>query len=271
VTSELTTDQHQTAARTEADAVTGSDDIHATLIAAVSHDLRTPLSAARTALDGLSDRTVRWTTEDQAALLATAHASLAQISRLVEGLLDANRIQHRSGAVSFRPTALANVARAAVATVPQADQLAIDVPTGLPDVITDPMLLERVIANVVANAVRHSPPGMPPRLAAHRHGSWVELHVIDQGPGVPKTQWEHLFQPFESLGEARSATRSGLGLAISHTLANAIGATLRPEATAGGGLTMVIALPLVHQDPRARHPMTPQSNPNPNRRHQMPP
>jgi two-component system sensor histidine kinase KdpD len=249
VTSELTTDQHQTASHIEAPAVTGSDDIHATLIAAVSHDLRTPLSAARAAVDGLSDRTVPWTAEDQAALLATAHASLAQISRLVEGLLDANRIQHRAGAVSLLPTALADVARAAVATVPDADHLAIDVPAGLPDVITDPMLLERVIANVVANAVRHSSPGMPPRLAAHRHGSWVELHVIDQGPGLPKTQWEHLFRPFERLGEARSATRSGLGLAISHTLANAIGATLTPEATVGGGLTMVIALPLSRPGP----------------------
>jgi two-component system sensor histidine kinase KdpD len=255
VTAELSAAQRRKAARMPAHAVTGLDDIHTTLIAAVSHDLRTPLSAARTAIDGLSDRTVPWTTEDQATLLATAHASLAQISRLVEGLLDANRIQHRAGAVSLLPTALTDVARTAVATVPEADHLAIDVPAGLPDVLTDPMLLERVIANVVANALRYSPPGMAPSLTADRRGCWVELRVIDQGPGVPPTRWEQLFQPFERLGDARSATGLGLGLAISQTLANAIGATLRPEATIGGGLTMVIALPLADQSRRAPHPM----------------
>lgn len=254
MTAELTTDQRRMGARMETNAVTGLDDIHATLIATVSHDLRAPLAAARTAVDSLSDQELRWTTQDQAELLAAADASLAQISRLIEGLLDANRI--RAGAVGLLPTALAEVTRTAVATVPEADHLAIDVPTGLPDVITDPMLLERVIANVVANALRYSPPGMAPRLTADRHGSWVELRVIDRGPGVPQTRWERLFRPFERLGGARSVTGLGLGLAISHTLANAMGARLSPEATVGGGLTMVIALPFVDKDRRASHPMT---------------
>lgn len=256
MTPELTADRRQTAAGIETHAVTGLDDIHTALIATVSHDLRAPLSAARTAVDSLSDRTLPWTTDDQSALLATAHASLAQISRLIEGLLDVSRVQHRAGAVSLLPTALADVARTAVATVPKADRLAIEVPTELPSVLTDPMLLERVIANVVANALRYSPPGMPPRLTAQRHGCWAELRVIDQGPGVPPTRWAHLFQPFERLGDARSATGLGLGLAISLSLANAIGATLTPQATAGGGMTMVIALPLADEGRRALHPMT---------------
>jgi two-component system sensor histidine kinase KdpD len=226
----------------------GLDDLHAALIATVSHDLRTPLSAARTAVDSLSDRTLPWTAEDRATLLATADASLAQISRLLECLLDANRIQHQAGAIRVLPTALADVVRTAVATVPGADHLQTEVPVGLPEVMTDPILLERVIANVVANALRYSPPGLPPRLAADYRGRLVELRVIDRGPGVPPTRWKQLFQPFERLGDARSATGLGLGLAISRSLANAIGAALTPEATDGGGLTMVIALPLTYQD-----------------------
>jgi two-component system sensor histidine kinase KdpD len=250
MTTELTAHQPPMGARTETPGAVGLDDINATLIAAVSHDLRGPLAAAKTAVDCLSDRTVPWTTEDQAALLATTHASLAQISRLIEGLLDANRIQHCEGAVRLLPTRLADVVRAAAATIVGAEHLAM--PAGLPDVVTDPVLLERVIANVVANALRYSPPGIAPRLTADRRGGRVELRIIDRGRGVPPTRWKHLFQPFERLGDARSTTGLGLGLAISHALANAIGASLSPEATVGGGLTMVIALPLCDPGHRAR-------------------
>jgi two-component system sensor histidine kinase KdpD len=252
MTTELTAQQRPVGARTETPGAMGLDDIHATLIAVVSHDLRGPLAAAKTAVDCLSDRTLPWTAEDQAALLATTHASLAQISRLIEGLLDANRIQHCEGAVRLLPTTLTDVVSAAAATIQGAEHLAIDVPAELPDVVTDPVLLERVIANVVANALRYSPPGTAPRLAADRRGDRVELRIIDRGRGVPPTRWKHLFQPFERLGDARSATGLGLGLAISQALANAIGASLSPEATVGGGLTMVIALPLCDPHHRAR-------------------
>jgi two-component system sensor histidine kinase KdpD len=225
--------------------VTEPDDIRATLIAAVSHDLRSPLAAAMTAVDSLSDGTVRWSADDETELLTTARVSLAQISRLIEGLLDANRIEHPARAVQLLPTGLAGIVRAALATVPEADHLPVNVPTRLPQVTTDPMLLERVIANVVANALRFSPRATPPRLVAEPCGAWVELRVIDQGPGVSRGRWEQLFQPFERLGEVGAATGLGLGLAISRVLAHAIGAELRPESTVGGGLTMIIALPLV--------------------------
>lgn len=162
MTAELTANQRPMGARSETHALMGLENIHTTLIATVSHDLRGPLSAARTAVDCLSGRTVPWTAEEKAELLATTHASLAQVSRLIEGLLNAKRIKHCAGAVSLRPTALSDVARTAVAAVPEADRLAIDVPTGLSYVMTDPVLLERIIANVVANALRYSPPGMPP-------------------------------------------------------------------------------------------------------------
>jgi two-component system sensor histidine kinase KdpD len=228
----------------ETQAVSGLDDIGTTLIATVSHDLRSPLAAAMLAIDCLSDQAPPWSADD-AMLVASARTSLAQISRLIEGLLDANRIQHRAGAVQLLSTRLPDVVRAALATVPEADRVAVDLPTRLPDVLTDPVLLERVIANVAANALRFSPPETPPRLVADRRGSWIELRVTDQGPGVSRARWEQLFQPFDRLGDGASATGLGLGLAISRTLANAMGAKLHPESTVGGGLTMVISLPLL--------------------------
>jgi two-component system, OmpR family, sensor histidine kinase KdpD len=228
----------------ETDAVAGLDDIGPTLIATVSHDLRSPLAAAMTAIDCLSYQVTAWSA-DEVMLVASARNSLAQISRLIEGLLDANRIQDRADAVQLRSTELTDVVRAALSTVPEASRLTVDLPTGLPNVRTDPVLLERVIANVVANALRFSPHDTPPRLVADSRGPWLELRVMDQGPGVSLVQWEKLFQPFERLSDAGSATGLGLGLAISRTLANAIGAQLHPESTAGGGLTMVIALPVL--------------------------
>jgi two-component system sensor histidine kinase KdpD len=225
--------------------VSGLDDIRTTLIATVSHDLRAPLAAAMTAVDSLSQDAVPWSAEDEAALITTARASLAQISRLIGSLLDAHRVEHRACLVQRRSTRVADVVVAAVATVPEADPMTVDLPAGLPPVSTDPVLLERVLANVVANALRFSPPETPPRLVVDRSGSWIEIRVVDEGPGVSPARWEQLFQPFERPGDVHSANGLGLGLAISRTLANAMGARLQPESTSGGGLTMVIAVPLV--------------------------
>jgi two-component system sensor histidine kinase KdpD len=196
-----------------------------------------------TAIDCLSYQTVPWSA-NETMLVASARNSLAQMARLIEGLLSANRVQNGAHAVQLLSTRLTDVVRAALSTIPEAGRVAVDVPTGLPHVLTDPVLLERVVANVVSNALRHSPSQTPPRLVAERRRSWIELRVMDQGPGVSRAQWEQLFQPFERVGDGGSGTGLGLGLAISRTLANAMEAKLYPESTVGGGLTMVIALPL---------------------------
>jgi two-component system sensor histidine kinase KdpD len=223
---------------------TGLDDIGATLVATVSHDLRSPLAAAMTAIDSLSHETAPRSADD-AMLVACAQTSPAQMSRLIEGLLDANRVEFGTGSVRLLATRPTEVVRAALSSVPGAEHVTVETPTVLPDVLTDPVLAERVIANVVANALRFSPTETPPRLVAHTRGSWIEIRVIDHGPGVSRTQRERLFQPFDRLGDVGSGTGSGLGLAISRALAHAMGAQLYPESTDGGGLTMVIAVPLL--------------------------
>jgi two-component system sensor histidine kinase KdpD len=131
-----------------------------------------------------------------------------------------------------------------------ARNLPIEVPVALPEALADPSLLERVIANVTANALRYSPPDRPPRLAASAHGNAVELRVIDVGPGVPHTDWERIFTPFQRLGDTDNTTGVGLGLALARGLTEAMGGELTPEETPGGGLTMVIRL-------RAAHPRLP--------------
>jgi two-component system, OmpR family, sensor histidine kinase KdpD len=122
--------------------------------------------------------------------------------------------------------------------------VAVCVPAGLPEVMVDPELIERVIVNLVGNAFRYSPPGTPPLLTARGHGDRVELSVIDRGPGIPRSECGQAFLPFQRLGDtSKSPGGVGLGLALSRGLTEAMGGTLEPRETPGGGLTMVISLP----------------------------
>jgi two-component system sensor histidine kinase KdpD len=135
----------------------------------------------------------------------------------------------------------------------------VDVPDDLPEVYADPGLLERVVANLVSNALRYSPPGSPPTITGSGLGDRIELRVIDRGPGIPRDQLEQVFVPFQRLGDTDNTTGVGLGLALARGLTEAMGGTLTPEETPGGGLTMVISLtsaaaqtPLVSAEPGRR-------------------
>ena len=120
-----------------------------------------------------------------------------------------------------------------------------DIPASLPEVRVDPAILERVIVNLTQNALRYSPAGTPPLLAASTLGDRVELRVVDQGPGIPRAQQDRMFVPFQRLGDTDNTTGVGLGLALSRGLTEAMGGTLDPEETPGGGLTMTLSLPAV--------------------------
>ncbi|HWC34550.1 MAG TPA: sensor histidine kinase KdpD [Mycobacteriales bacterium] len=220
-----------------------ADRMRTALLAAVSHDLRSPLSSATAAVDSLSNTEIPWTDEERAELVATASESLQRLTRLVENLLDMSRLQAGALSVFPEPTRLDEVVPLVLDGFgAAANPVEIDIPSTLPEASADPALLERVIANVVANALRFSRPDSPPRISASAHGEWVELRVSDYGPGVPHTDWERIFTPFQRLGDTDNTTGVGLGLALARGLTEAMGGHLAPEETPGGGLTMVIQL-----------------------------
>ncbi|WP_236654319.1 sensor histidine kinase [Streptacidiphilus anmyonensis] len=237
--------------------VRAADRLRSALLAAVSHDLRTPLAVALASVSSLRSHDVDFTVEDRAELLGTAQGSLLKLNRLVDNLLDMSRLQAGALTLHIRSTDLDEVLSAALDSLP--DEHAPVRRAGLdeaPAVLADPPLLERVLANLTTNALRHGG-GRSVTVAASALGGRVEVRVVDRGPGVPPEDRERIFQPFQRQGDHDNTTGVGLGLALSRGLAEAMGGTLVPEDTPGGGLTMVLSLPAAAA---ALHHTSPVSN-----------
>jgi len=244
--------QRLTAEAEAARPIAEADRMRTALLAAVSHDLRTPLASAKAAVTSLRSEDVQWDAEDHAELLATADESLDKLAHLVDNLLDMSRLQAGALSVFPRPADLAEiVARSLDDLGPAAKTVLVDIPDDLPEVGIDPAILERVIANLAANALRYSPRGQPPLLTASALGDRVELRVVDRGPGIPEADRDRMFVPFQRLGDTDNTAGVGLGLALSRGLTEAMGGTLAPEDTPGGGLTMSLSLPAVPGPARA--------------------
>jgi two-component system, OmpR family, sensor histidine kinase KdpD len=239
-----------TAAAEAAKPIAAADRVRTALLAAVSHDLRTPLASAKAAVTSLRSSDIEWDAADHDELLATADESLDKLARLVDNLLDMSRLQAGALAVFPRPADLSEiVARSLDDIGPAARQVTVAIPDDLPEVAVDPAILERVISNLTANALRYSPPGMPPTLTGSVLHDRVELKIIDRGPGVPEDQWNSIFIPFQRMGDTDNTTGVGLGLALSRGLTEAMDGTLEPDETPGGGLTMTLSLPAVPPPP----------------------
>ncbi|HEV3382613.1 MAG TPA: ATP-binding protein, partial [Trebonia sp.] len=237
-------DQQRLVAEAEAaKPIAAADRMRTALLAAVSHDLRTPLASAKAAVTSLRSD-VAWDPEDTDELLATADESLDRLTHLVENLLDMSRLQ--AGALSLfpRPAGLDEIVAGALAGLdPLGRDVKIDIRESLPAVLADPAILERVVVNLTENALRYSPAGQPPLITASSLGDRVELRVVDRGPGLPEEDKERMFVPFQRLGDTDNTTGVGLGLALARGLTEAMNGTLTAEDTPGGGLTMTVSLP----------------------------
>ncbi|MGA5471007.1 DUF4118 domain-containing protein [Streptomyces arboris] len=215
--------------------------IRTALLAAVSHDLRTPLAGIKAAVSSLRSDDVAWSPEDEAELLEGIEDGADRLDHLVGNLLDMSRLQTGTVTPLIREIDLDEVVPMALGGVPEGS-VDLDIPETLPMVAVDPGLLERVVANVVENAVKYSLGGEPIAVAASALGERVELRVVDRGRGVPDEAKERIFEPFQRYGDAPRGAGVGLGLAVSRGFAEAMGGTLDAEDTPGGGLTMVLTL-----------------------------
>ena len=221
------------------------------LLAAVSHDLRSPLAAIKAAASSLRSTDIDWSPQDEADLLETIEESADRLDNLVGNLLDMSRLQ------TGRITPLLDevdlpqlVARAVRPLAGQERVHSIDLDK-LPAALADPGLLERVLANVVENAIKHTP--SPIEIwgctFTEQGRSVVSVRVVDHGAGIPEESREDSFAPFQRLGDVPNGEGLGLGLAVARGLAEAMNGSVTAEETPGGGLTMAIDLPAVVVEP----------------------
>ena len=227
----------------QAEALAEGNRMRTALLAAVSHDLRTPLASIKASVSTLRQTDVQWTPADEAALLATIEDGADRLDALIGNLLDMSRLATGSLQPFLRPTSVEEVAPAALLGLAPASSVRIAVPDDLALVRTDPVLLERVLANLFSNALAHSPAGRPPELRAWSAGPSVLLEVCDHGPGVPDDFKARMFEPFERLGERATGNGVGLGLAVAKGFLEAMGGTIHAADTPGGGLTVQVSLP----------------------------
>jgi two-component system sensor histidine kinase KdpD len=208
------------------------------LLAAVSHDLRTPLAGIRSAAETLRAHDDLLAPEDRTALLEAIVHSTARLTTMVSDLLDMSRLQTGAVQPSLAEVPLDEVVDRALKGLDGASRVQVE---ALPAAVVDATLLERVLANLLSNALRHSD---VVEVSGATSGRRVILRVTDHGPGVPFAERPRMFEPFQRLGDAPAGEGDGvgLGLAVARGLTEAQGGSLHVEDASGGGLVMVLDL-----------------------------
>ncbi|MCU1458072.1 MAG: sensor histidine kinase KdpD, partial [Actinomycetia bacterium] len=229
---------------TLAEGLVEANALRTALLAAVSHDLRTPLASIKASVSSLLQRDVDWTPDATREFLETVDEETDRLTALVSNLLDMSRLTAGAYDLVLYDVGLEEVVGLAMSSLAERSrQVVVDVPESLPRVHADPALLERAVANVIDNALGWSDPDHPVRVEAGAVGDRVHLRVIDRGPGVPPEAREQIFLPFQRLGDRSRGAGVGLGLAVARGFVEAMGGEIVAEDTPSGGLTMVISLP----------------------------
>jgi two-component system sensor histidine kinase KdpD len=241
--------QRLSASAAEADELARGNEMRAALLAAVSHDLRTPLAAIKASVTSLLADDVDWSPEAVQEFCESIDAETDRLTVLVSDLLDMSRISAGAVDVQWADVGVDELLPAALASLgdrARSGTVELDVPETLPRVRTDPVLTERALANLIANAVAWSPAGVPVAISAGAVPGAVVVRIADHGPGIPLADRERVFRPFQRLGDGRSGSPGGigLGLAVARGFAEAVGAELSLEDTPGGGTTMAMVVPL---------------------------
>ncbi|HEY2631956.1 MAG TPA: DUF4118 domain-containing protein [Solirubrobacteraceae bacterium] len=265
----------------ETAALRRADVVKTALLRAVSHDLRSPLTAISAAADTVGSATL--TAQEREEMAVVIQGETRRLSRLVDNLLDLSRLEAGAAEPRATLTSIDDVIRAALADLsPAENDFSLSIDRDMPLVSVDPVQMERAFVNVLENARRHSgghpvsvraravrslagvapegasagalgtgvPGASPSPLGAlPEHGGPVGdrlvVRIVDRGPGIPPAQLERVFAPFYRAGTSQGGHRgSGLGLAIARGFTESNGGRLHVESLPGQGATFVFELPL---------------------------
>ncbi|WP_026555851.1 DUF4118 domain-containing protein [Arthrobacter sp. 35W] len=225
------------------------------VLRAVSHDLRTPLAGIKLAVSSLRQTAVTFSAEDEAELLATIENYADRLDGLVGNLLDMSRLTSDTVTPLLAPVSWREVLPEALRGAPEG-RVRVELPANMPPVDADAGMLERVLANIIENAVKYAPGSEILIVGSVGGAGWStidgqpasELRIIDRGRGVPADAVVAMFAPFQRLDDvsygAAGGTGVGLGLAVAKGFTETMGGVLEAEETPGGGLTMVVRLPI---------------------------
>jgi len=239
----------------ETAALRRTDTVKTALLRAVSHDLRSPLTAISAAGEAIASPTL--SLEEREELATVIQEEARRLSRLVDNLLDLSRLEAGAAEPHSQSASVEELVRAALAELTaDEEEFSVTIEEDLPPVRVDSVQMERAFVNVLENARRHSgghPVSVRARavrglggVAGHRPaGERVIVRVVDRGPGIPPAQLERVFEPFYRAGSAAGGHRgSGLGLAIARGFAEANAGSLHVESLPGQGASFVFELPL---------------------------
>jgi K+-sensing histidine kinase KdpD len=241
VVSELATrSRRRGAAALEAETLRRSDAVKTAVLRAVSHDLRSPLTAIAAASEVLEGGAERLTKAERAELVGSVRLETRRLVRLVGNLLDLSRLEAGAAAPTRELWTIDGlVARSLEAIGPDADRIEVSLPADSPLLHIDAGQIERVLVNLLENALKVS--ADPVELTTEVDNGMVVLRVLDHGPGLEPGAAERIFEPFErGVGAGDGA---GLGLAIAKGFAQANGGRVWAEPRNGRGAAFALALP----------------------------
>ena len=228
------------------------DEMKNSLLSLVSHELKTPLTAARMILHLVTDKKLGPLNEKQEDLLKAARDDTDRLYRIVESLLDMSRIESGRALMEIEPIEVNELVRRSVeplAGMFQDVELGLAVAPGLPRVRADPLRIGHVFANLLMNALRHTPAGGRVTVEATDLGPFVQFTVRDTGAGIPRQYLHRVFEKFFRAPGQSGASGSGLGLAIVKDIVECHQGQVRIESKPGLGTTVAFTLPAMQVEP----------------------
>ena len=233
----------------ESEVLRRTDRLRVSMMAAVAHDLRTPLSTIKAAATTLTNARVSWSEEDRQKFLGSIVKEVDRINRFVTDLLEASRIEAGQLVLKKEPASVAALIESVLErldTVLQSHPVDVQIDPGLPIVLMDVAEIDRALSNLLENASRHTPPGTPVHLSARTLGDSIEVEVADEGPGIAPDCIGHLFSSYyraaaESNGKVGGM---GLGLSIVKGIVAAHGGEVKAANRTGGGASFSFTLPV---------------------------
>ena len=227
----------------EAETLRSSDALKTALLRAVSHDLRSPLTAISTSVSALRNAELSLDAADREQLLETIALESDRLERLVANLLDLSRLQAGAAPPTQELWAVDQLVAQALDQIAEPERVEATLPDEIPVVKVDAVQVERVLVNLIENALKFSPPGSTVSIRVNATRRDVLVRVVDNGPGLPAEELERVFEPFHRVGGER-ARGAGLGLAIARGFAEANSGRVWAESVAGQGASFALALPI---------------------------